>query len=87
MIGVFVAIGWSEGPWLPIGIIGATGLLMAVVRWRSREDRRLLRTDPAAGRQALDARAARAGTLMARATAIWIACSVLLVIALLASRF
>jgi hypothetical protein len=86
MIGIFVAIGWEEGPWVPLGITGCVALVMAVSLWRSRGDRKLLQTDPAAGRRALNVRAARAGTLMARLIAVWVFCTILFVVVLLAFR-
>ncbi|HZS30907.1 MAG TPA: hypothetical protein VFA37_06585 [Gaiellaceae bacterium] len=86
MVAVFVAIGWSIGPWVPLGIVIATSLMFVAAHWWTRRGRRLLQTDPAEGRRVLEAQAERVGWAMGRMTVIWIAFSILFVVVLLAFR-
>ena len=86
MVAVFVAIGWSIGPWVPLGITAATSLMFIGAHWWTRKGRRLLQADPAAGRRVLDAQAERVGRAMGRMTVIWLGFSILFLVVLLASR-
>lgn len=86
MVGTFVAIGWRDSPWVPLGVSAAVAVMLVAARWRTRRGRRMLEADRAEGRRVLNAHAARVGHAMVRIAAVWIACSILLVIVLLGSR-
>jgi hypothetical protein len=87
MVGVFAAIGWRVGPWLPVGVVIATAALFVWAAWWTRKGRQLMKEEPAAGREMLNAQSARVGHAMGTITAVWVASSILFIVLLLvASR-
>jgi hypothetical protein len=86
MIAVLIAIGWTLGPWLPVGVVAGTVLILGGAWLWSRAGRELLKTDPAAGQRILDAQQARVGHALARIVALWLFASLLFVILILAIR-